>query len=127
MDNEVLREGDVYLREHKILELFEDLTTLLAYKQPENVEVFLIEQLKNRKVQGNRSIVYHDSELQNIFQLYDLKGQGFISKEQCREALKTLANSEFHYQKAQEINLTEKVELFGFIKYCDEALGIKPS
>ena len=63
MDNEVLREGDVYLREHKILELFEDLTTLLAYKQPENVEVFLIEQLKNRKVQGNRSIVYHDSEL----------------------------------------------------------------
>ena len=46
---------------------------------------------------GNRSIVYGDTELQNIFALYDLKGAGFITKEQCREALKTLANSEFHY------------------------------
>ena len=81
VDNEVLREADVYLREHKILELFEDLTTILAYKQPDNVEACLIENLKNRKVQGNRSIVYQDSELQNIFTLYDLKGQGFITKE----------------------------------------------
>ena len=127
VDNEVLREADEYLRKHKILELFEDLTTILAYKQPDNVEGTLIECLKTRKNQGNRSIVYQDSELQNIFTLYDLKGQGFISKEQCREALKTLANSEFHYQKAQEFPLPDKVELFGFIKACDDALGIKPS
>ena len=32
VDNEVLREADEYLRKHKILELFEDLTTILAYK-----------------------------------------------------------------------------------------------
>ena len=31
-DNEVLREADNYLREHKILELFEDLTTLVAFR-----------------------------------------------------------------------------------------------
>ena len=58
VDNEVLREADEYLRKHKILELFEDLTTILAYKQPDNVEGCLIECLKSRKVQGNRSIVY---------------------------------------------------------------------
>merc|ERR1712166_1482479 len=126
VDNEVLREADEYLRKHKILELFEDLTTILAYKQPENLENFLIDILKQRKLNGNRSIVYSDTELQNIFTLYDLKGAGFISKEQCREALKTLANSEFHYQKAQEIPMQDKIDLFGFIKLCDEALGIKP-
>ena len=81
VDNEVLQEADQYLRQHKILELFEDLTTILAYKQPENIEGCLIDCLKNRKNQGNRSIVYQDSELQNIFTLYDLKGQGHISKE----------------------------------------------
>jgi hypothetical protein len=113
VDNEVLREADEYLRKHKILELFEDLTTILAYKQPEQLENFLIDILKQRKMNGNRSIVYSDTELQNIFALYDLKGAGFITKEQCREgkftqlivnikfvlfiALKTLANSEFHY------------------------------
>ena len=58
VDNEVLREADEYLRKHKILELFEDLTTILAYSQPENVESKLIEALKTRKTQGNRSIVY---------------------------------------------------------------------
>ena len=95
-DNEVLKEADDYLRQHKILELFEvskvtrnnfsqDLTTMLAYKQPENLEGFLIETLKQRKVNGNRSIVYTDSELQNIYSLYDLKGSGFISPEVCKE------------------------------------------
>ena len=137
VDNEVLREADEYLRKHKILELFEvssflflidlqDLTTILSYKQPENIDTFLIDVLKQRKLNGNRSIVYGDTELQNIFALYDLKGAGFITKEQCREALKTLANSEFHHQKAQEIPMPDKVDLFGFMKLCDDALGIKP-
>ena len=58
---------------------------MLSYKQPENLEGFLIETLKQRKVNGNRSIVYTDSELQNIYSLYDLKGSGFISPEVCKE------------------------------------------
>ena len=104
----------------------QDLTTILSYKQPENMEAFLVDILKQRKLNGNRSIVYSDTELQNIFTLYDLKGNGYITKEQCREALKTLANSEFHHQKAEETAMPDKVDLFGFIKLCDEALGIKP-
>ena len=90
------------------------------------MEAFLIDVLKQRKLNGNRSIVYSDSELQNIFTLYDLKGAGYITKEQCREALQTLSNSEFHYQKAAEMQMAEKIDLFGFIKLCDDALGIKP-
>lgn len=89
----MLREADEYLRKHKILELFEvslfllinsflkDLTTILSYKQPDNIDAFLIDILKQRKMNGNRSIVYGDTELQNIFALYDLKGAGFITKE----------------------------------------------
>ena len=93
-DNELLREADEYLRKHKILELFEvsmrllirkDLTTIICYKQPENLEGFLVDLLKQRKEQGNRSIVYNEAELQNIFTLYDLKGAGNISKDQCKE------------------------------------------
>ncbi len=91
------------------------------------MEGFLVDVLKQRKLNGNRSIVYSDTELQNIFTLYDLKGAGYITREQCREALKTLANSEFHYQKAAEFQMPEKIDLFGFIKLCDDALGIKPA
>ena len=90
----------------------------------------MIDILKQRKLNGNRSIVYSDPELQNIFTLYDLKGQGYITKEQCGEALQTLSNSEFHYQKAAEKvaepSMPDKIDLFGFIKLCDDALGIKP-
>ena len=100
IDNELLRDADEYLRKHKVLELFEDLCTILSYKQPENIEQFLVDILKQRKEQGSRSIVYHEAELQNIFTLYDLKGAGHITREQCREALKTLANSEYHFTKA---------------------------
>ena len=61
VDNELLRDADDYLRKHKILELFEvnlehycfiykqDLTTILCYKQPENIEQFLVDMLKQRK------------------------------------------------------------------------------
>lgn len=125
-DNELLREADDYLRNHKILELFEDLTTIICYKQPENLEAFLVDLLKQRKEQGSRSIVYNEAELQNIFTLYDLKGAGNISKDQCKEALKTLANSEYHFTKVQESHIPEKVDLFTFMKVCDEVLGIKP-
>ena len=52
VDNEMLKDADDYLRKHKILELFEvslmnvtlqDLTTLLAYKQPESVDQLLVD------------------------------------------------------------------------------------
>ena len=81
VDNELLRDADEYLRKHKVLELFEDLTTILCYKQPENIEAFLIETLKTRKEQGSRSIVYNEAELQNIFTLYDLKGSSSITRD----------------------------------------------
>ena len=68
--------------------------------------------------------------------MYDLKGSGSITKDQCREgkflqaltyaALKTLANSEFHFTKAQEASIPAKVDLFQFMKVCDDVLGIKP-
>ena len=103
----------------------QDLTTLLAYKQPDNIDQFIIDQIKIRKENGTRSIVYTDQELQNIFTLYDLKGAGHITKEQTREALKTLANSEFHFTKAQEAVIPTKVDLFTFMKVCDDVLGIK--
>lgn len=41
-------------------------------------------------------------------------------------ALKTLSNSEYHFTKAQEATLPQKIDLFTFMKVADEVLGIKP-
>ena len=37
-------------------------------------------QIEQRIKNGNRSIVYTESEIHNIFTLYDLKGAGSITK-----------------------------------------------
>ena len=40
-------------------------------------------------------------------------------------ALKTLSNSEYHFTKAQEASIPQKVDLYQFIKVCEDVLGIK--
>ena len=49
------------------------------------MEHFLCQQIEARQKNGERSIVYTDTEMQNIFTLYDLKGQNYITRDQCRE------------------------------------------
>ena len=102
------------------------MLTIVCHKRPENLENFLVDTLKQRKENGSRSIVYSEVELQNIFQLYDLKSENYITKDQCVSALKDLANSEFHFKEVDKAEIPEKVDLYTFIKKCDEILGIKP-
>ena len=129
--NELIKDAEDYLREHKVQDLFEDLLTIVCHKQPENLEQFLVDALKQRKEHGSRSIVYNEAELQNIFHLFDLKSVSgganqYLTKEQCKQALQTLANSQFHFKQTESDAIPEKVDLFKFIKLCDELLGIRP-
>jgi hypothetical protein len=43
IDNKLIKEADKYLRENRLLELFEDLATSIAYRQPENLEDLILE------------------------------------------------------------------------------------
>ena len=46
--------------------------------------------------------IFGPEEIKNVFQLMDLKNSGFITKEQCSEALKSLASSEYQYSNVNE-------------------------
>ena len=89
---------------------------MVCHKRPENLDEFLIDLLKQRKEHGSRSTVFSEVELQNIFQLYDLKSENYITQDQCIEALKSLANSEFHFKEVDKAEIPEKVDLYTFIK-----------
>ena len=54
--NELKDEAELYLRKHRIVELFEDLCTSVCFAQPDNIEEFLIEQIKLKKTQGTDMI-----------------------------------------------------------------------
>lgn len=124
VDNKLLHEADEYIKRHRLIELFEDLATALAYRQPENMEDFLIEQLNNRKDQGINAGIFTEGEVHNVFNLFDLKKEGQISKERCIKAIQTMASSNFQFNQVELESIPEKVDSFNFLKICEKVLGL---
>lgn len=124
--NPLVNQAQDYLRKHHIIELFEDLCTGLAYKKPDNIDDYLVEQLENRKSHGLNLPIFTETELENIFNLYDLKQEGRISRFKCREALKSIASTQFQLHKAKEFeDIPERVDMADFKSLCETVLGCK--
>ena len=123
-DNNLLKDADDYIRQHRLVELFEDLATAVAYKQPEKLEEFLIERLALYKEQGLKGGIFTEEEARNVFKLFDLKQEKKISKERCIKGLQTMANSSFQFdipKTSEEIPL--EVDEGKFIELCGKFLG----
>ena len=124
VDNDLVKESDEYIRKNRLVELFEDLATAVAYRQPENLKEFLIERLENKKNQGLRGGIFTEEEARNVFKLFDLKQEKKISKERCIKGLQTMANSSFQYEipeASEEIPL--EVDEETFVGLCQKFLG----
>ena len=123
-DNNLVNEADDYIKKNRLVELFEDLATAVAYRQPENLKEFLIERLENQKNQGLRGGIFTEEEARNVFKLFDLKQEKKISKERCIKGLQTMANSSFQYdlpEASEEIPL--EVDEEKFVELCGKFLG----
>nr|XP_039268396.1 EF-hand calcium-binding domain-containing protein 10-like [Styela clava] len=90
---------NTYLQRHRILDLFNNMTSLLIYNKPEEPREFLIEQLEKLKVAQQSGMYYpclfDESNLHAIFGMLDPTKRGFISKDQYCEALKTIGVKDF--------------------------------
>lgn len=88
------QEAEEYLRENKVLELMDNLTSLLLYHRPERPREFLIDQLEKLKVARLTDMDYpclfDETNLDAVFGILDPMGQGFITKAQYQEALTTM-------------------------------------
>ena len=124
VDNDLVKESDEYIRKNRLVELFEDLASAVAYRQPEKLEEFLIERLELKKEQGLKSGIFTEEEARNVFKLFDLKQEKKISRERCIKGLQTMANSSFQYESpeaSKEIPL--EVDEDSFVKLCEKFLG----
>jgi len=99
---------------------------VVAYRQPKNLEDFLIERLKLYKEHGLRPGVFTESEARNVFRLFDLKDEKKISKERCIKAIQTMANSNFQFQSAESADVPNEVSESDFVKLCQKLLGFAP-
>ena len=123
-DNNLVNEADEYIKKNRLVELFEDLATAVAYRQPENLKEFLIERLENQKNQGLRGGIFTEEEARNVFKLFDLKQEKKISRERCIKGIQTMANSSFQYEMplvSKEIPL--EVDENTFVELCQKFLG----
>ena len=124
VDNDLVKESDEYIRNNRLVELFEDLATAVAYNQPKNLEEFLIERLQLKKEQGLKSGIFTEDEARNVFKLFDLKQEKKISRERCIKGLQTMANSSFQFEMplvSKDIPL--EVDEDTFVDLCRKFLG----
>ena len=106
------------------MELFEDLASAVAYRQPEKLEEFLIERLELKKEQGLKGGIFTEQEARNVFKLFDLKQEKKIRRERCIKGLQTMAYSSLQYEMplvSKEIPL--EVDEDTFVQLCNKFLG----
>ncbi|KAK7101750.1 EF-hand calcium-binding domain-containing protein 10-like [Littorina saxatilis] len=94
-----VEEADEYLTRHRVLDLFNNLTSQLIYARPENPKTFITDVLtrlqKSKSTQFDLPCLFDESNIASIFGMLDPTGRGFISHQQYKEALVTLGIKDF--------------------------------
>ncbi|KAK5600604.1 hypothetical protein CRENBAI_001334 [Crenichthys baileyi] len=88
------KEAEEYLRNHKIIELLDNMTSMLLFYRPENPREFLIEQLEQLKVSQESGVrgpnLFDSSNLDAVFGILDPANQKYITFGQYKHALTML-------------------------------------
>ncbi|KAK2867336.1 hypothetical protein Q8A67_025453 [Cirrhinus molitorella] len=118
------QEAAEYLDKHKIIELTDNLTSMLFFYRPDRPREFLIDQLEKLKVSkvgpGNPPCLFNESNLDALFGILDPSHQGFITSNQYKEALKTLGIKNFN--EFPEGASDDRISQETFIKEATERL-----
>lgn len=87
-------ETNIYLQNHRILELFNNLTSQLIFKRPADPKKFMIETLerlqKSQTTKRDYPCLFDDSNVQSVYGMLDPTNRGYITLKQYCEALETL-------------------------------------
>jgi hypothetical protein len=81
--------AESYMRDHKLLELFDLLGQKLVSSRPENPRAFLISELtklKSTREPSSPLNFFSQDDIETLFSMYDVSGDGLTAM-QCREAL----------------------------------------
>ncbi|XP_010862767.1 EF-hand calcium-binding domain-containing protein 10 [Esox lucius] len=94
------QEAADFLRKHKIIELMDNLTSMLLFHRPGRPREFLITQLEQLRLSKMRSLgcpsLFNDTNLDAVFGILDPIKQGHITYVQYKEALTTLGIEKFN-------------------------------
>lgn len=95
-----------YIKDHRIQELFEQLTTALVYNRPADPRTFIkehLEQLKKNKddpEKHNAPSLFDETNLASVFGMLDIPGKGHITHAQYTEAMKCISITQYNHSPA---------------------------
>ncbi len=100
-----------YLKQHKIPELFEILTSSLVYNQPHDPKNYIqsyLKQLQESRKENNSDKLpkfFDESNVTSIFGMLDVSGKGHITLDQYKQAMVTMGIPDYNNQPAgSELN-----------------------
>lgn len=94
-----------YLREHKIPQLFEQLTAALVYERPDDPKAFMrryIRELQRARQnpEDDPPCFLDESNLQSVFGMLDVTNKGHVSLQQYQAAMKSMGVGQFNASPA---------------------------
>ncbi|XP_072291518.1 EF-hand calcium-binding domain-containing protein 10 [Eucyclogobius newberryi] len=94
MASEREKEAKEYLEKHQILELMDNLLSLVVFHRPEEPRRFLslqVEQLKSSRLAGTRGpILFTNNDLDSVFKVLDPARSKHVTYRQYEHALTTM-------------------------------------
>ncbi|OWF35504.1 EF-hand calcium-binding domain-containing protein 10-like [Mizuhopecten yessoensis] len=121
------RDGEArqYLENHRVLELFNNLTSQLMYNRPDEPKKFMIDVLeklqKSKITRLDYPCLFDDSNIQSVFGMLDPTNRGCIAFQQYSAALTTLGVKDF--DQSPEGSAEDRVTFETFLKEARKGLS----
>ncbi len=96
----------LYLKEHKIMDLLENLTSALVYSRPEDPRTFMKEYIQQlQKAKSNMEddeppMFIDETNIRSAFGMLDITKKGHITHPQYLEAMKSMGVRQFNRSPA---------------------------
>jgi hypothetical protein len=91
-----------YLSKHRILELFENLTSALVYEKPEDPRAFAklfiehIQLSQNNPEDAEPPMLVNETNIESIFSMLDITKTGYITRQQYLHAMTSMGLKQFN-------------------------------
>lgn len=121
------QEANEYLKQHKIPQLFEELTAELVFHRPSDPRSFMrdyILKLQNAKAnpdKGDPPSLLDESNIRCVFSMLDITKRGFITTAQYHEAMRSVG-VQIDYNKDPNGVALNKISQETFIRETKTAL-----
>ncbi|XP_065668608.1 EF-hand calcium-binding domain-containing protein 10 isoform X2 [Hydra vulgaris] len=117
-----------YLKKHRIVDLFNDLTAALVYHHPDDPKKFMIdyfEKMKSaRSSKVNYPCLFDESNLRSLFRIMDPAEKGYISYMQYKSGMDNLGVTNYNHNPVG--SETGRIGIDVFVNEATKGFAMSP-